>query len=50
MSYSGGFEAPLQAAQLYEERFMVACSQNHDFAQKNIVNMAAIAVVDAQKA
>jgi DNA-binding transcriptional LysR family regulator len=39
MSSSAGFEAPLVASRLYEERFMVACSQNHRFAQKNTVTM-----------
>lgn len=40
MSCSAGFEPPLQAVCLYEERFMVACSQSHSFARKNVVSMA----------
>lgn len=40
MSCSEGFAPPLQATRLYDERFMVACSQNHGFASRNIVNMA----------
>ena len=34
------FPTPLQAAKLYSERFVIACSANHRFAMKNEISMA----------
>ncbi|MGH1572404.1 LysR family transcriptional regulator substrate-binding protein [Methylobacterium sp. P31] len=39
MARPDGFPAPLRANSLYEERFMVACGQLHDFACLNAVRM-----------
>src|SRR6185437_9695527 len=35
-----GFSAPLQAQPLYRERFVIACSAGHTFAQRDAVSMA----------
>jgi DNA-binding transcriptional LysR family regulator len=40
MSRPDSFPAPLQASKLYSERFVVACSAGHRFANKNFVSMA----------
>lgn len=40
MSCAAGFPAPLQAVPLYAERFMVACGQDHPFAERPQVTMA----------
>jgi DNA-binding transcriptional LysR family regulator len=40
MAQPKGFEEPLRATPLYEERFMVACAHGHPFAQKNGIRMA----------
>jgi DNA-binding transcriptional LysR family regulator len=39
MARPDGFEEPLRAAPLYEERFMVACAHGHPFAQRNGIRM-----------
>ena len=39
MARPGGFDPPLQAQQLYAERFMIACAMTHRFAQRNILEM-----------
>jgi LysR family hydrogen peroxide-inducible transcriptional activator len=40
MARPDGFPAPLQASELYSERFVVACSAGHRFATRNDVAMA----------
>jgi DNA-binding transcriptional LysR family regulator len=40
MARPDGFDAPLQAQPLYNERFVIACSAGHPFAQKNAVRVA----------
>ena len=40
MSVAAGFEPPLQASVLYDERFMIACGQAHRFADQPIVEMS----------
>ena len=40
MAHPAGFDEPLRAQPLYQESFVVACSQSHNFSQKNAVRMA----------
>jgi LysR family transcriptional regulator, hydrogen peroxide-inducible genes activator len=40
MARPDGFASPLQAQPLYDERFVIACSVGHKFAQKNAVRVA----------
>jgi len=42
MARPDGFEAPLQAIELYPERFVIACSAGHRFAREAEVPMAAL--------
>lgn len=39
MAQPGGFAEPLRTIPLYEERFMVACAHNHDFAARNGIRL-----------
>ena len=40
MARPDGFPEPLQAAELYSERFVIACSAGHRFAMRNNIPMA----------
>ena len=40
MARPGGFAAPLQASELYSERFVIACSAGHRFALQDAVRVA----------
>jgi LysR family transcriptional regulator, hydrogen peroxide-inducible genes activator len=42
MAHAEGFPPPLSAQPIYAERFVIACSLAHPFAQRNMVEMADI--------